>query len=512
MWSHAKKRAPASKPKLSFCRISKEAAAAIAGAVRSGDYAPAKTAIIKDIERKPKCAPLWLNLGNVYYLSQDFVRSAASYERALQVDSAVAPLAKFYLGKSQRKQGKLVEALLTFSQIPKRVPAALAEQVKSETQDTYAENLNEALKDLSARRYEKAEQRIIANLNIDQNPYLYAALAIALQQQDKWDRERTTLEYGRQYSLNEVERRIFQTLENQMPMYARPQLPQTLFIRMDLATGYDSNVMRVAEDSARHESQTFRAFAELEKIISNGERYQSSVRAGFTYDDYFKLPKERYSTFYALQRNVFRRSGWTFDLSPQVSFELYDNRPYWLRPGVYSEVGTSIGANNVGLVYEYWRNLRQSKVYKAIDGDSHYLSGYFTRNFTDDFIGTFSYSASRFAMDDDEAPGFYRVPQTYLSHGPLVRLIWTFLPSWTIRIGYEFLTRNYSRTFLPEDQERVDKTKNLSAKLSVRADETLVLYIQGQNQVRTSTMGPTSARDGNWKASSMFAGFSWDVF
>lgn len=480
---------------------------------KNGDYEKSASILNGLVTLEPSEGLYWFNLGNAYFMMEDFGKAVSCYIKVIKLKSGLSMPARLYLTRSYRLAKRLDYALTSIRPligIP--LPDSLSEELEEEKEDLATELFSLGMEAYGDKRYGDSIGYFDGVLSLGHDADSRMIKAFALLKSGKVGDARTEFELIRAKGYD----KISDEGQRADAEYFLRQIDEGKWERFkpywlyaDVWAGYDSNVY----NDGSSEAGVSRPSIQLR--IGTGVRFFEKGSFGgriaynLSWEEYPGLSYLRLITNKARLPLNFDNMDWRVQAEPFLQHEFLDMESFLFKAGTSLRVEKYFRSQTIGLNYEYTRNIPILSNYDYLEGNVHSASLYWQYRGSTYMIGPNLTFLRECIGDLLLTTG--TVPLANISFGPGINTWWEFVRDLRLSLGWAFLLKYYDGATSPDGQIRDDKYLNGYLKLAKGISHKVELFVESVLRINWSTLGASSVDDKNYRQFIVFGGLSWNI-
>lgn len=472
------------------------------------DYARPKKILFALTKKYPGNGLYWFNLGNIYFLTNEYENAVKCYRNVMFAKSSLAPAAETYLAKTYLAQNSIRDAAPILVNLEKiNLPVGLQGELENLRNDFLEKVRLQAISLYRARRNDETIELLLwANKAYPRAEQLIL-VGMTWLRMGKPKRARTAFRVAKDLAKE-------QNLVDESDQFLRQiregtwDADRMFFPYVDLSVGYNSNVF----------SEFFEPQAKMGYKVATGGVYHlhrgDSFFANFRYrllwEEYNDLADDQFLTYTLSTQLLYDKDNWLFELSPRFQHQFVNMTSYLYKPGAFFRAQRRFDNYEAGFSIDYGSG-------KATQDESSYLAGptssvtLFWNRYWQEL------QATLFVFGEREDIGIYEpvagdsYPLAFEGYGPGARIVWYPNDAWEFSGGLTHSIRKYRPITAPENIQRDDTQTSLWTRTSFRLDKDISLYVSADFAGNRSTLDSTNYKNKNYNQGSIFGGFTWEL-
>ncbi len=469
----------------------------------------ARALLLAFLQRDPKNALAWFNLGNSEFMLKRYEKALVAYRKVIRLHSSLSPAAALYMVKCYRKSlkrekaSRLAQKVKLWKLLP-GLKTALVEEIRR-IQEAFIEA---GLRSYESKNYLDALKQADGALLLGPSSDASTLRALSLLKQGETEKARMALTRASRNS-NGTSQAEARELISQIDQgkWALGQRPYWLFL--DLGGSYNTNLFGDGVNESTIGKGSFSAILGGAYRWKLGKGFSFQISDLISWDEVLDLTSLRWirnSLFTGLE---WKDALWEVLIRPGLQYEILGADSFLVKPQVGFDVKRVYPDFEGKLQYLYRRNISASDVYRYLDGNVHEVIASwvicpFRWRLT--FLGKWVYEGI-----DDLALTTGTLPLKNQAYGPGIRFFSPIFTSWTFSAQLLYLRKNYSNVEQPNSVSRDDHVFYLFGKLSKKISSHLGLFGSIEFTKNQSTLDARYLDDKNFQQWVFMGGLSWDL-
>lgn len=469
-------------------------------AYQKGDFKTSRNILYHLVKKYPKKALYWFNLGNSYFMLNNYRAAETCFARVERLKSPLSPAARLYRSKALAALGKKDDArqiLISLDQ--PQIPSAIRSEAKQDL--TLLEDAHsEALSLYRQGKFKRALKLLEARTNLGEEDQLLKALVLI--KLDRADEAQDLLRELKKSPSLEWRATVTELLDR-----IRESSGRKYWIFVEATEGYDTNVSQ---------STPAQEGVPASVDVGGGARLWTKnlwyVTSGYQLNfynvpDHSDLQIIRHEIRSSLGREV---ASDLFLLTPHVAYET------WGGTAAESLAGLSLklrgGEKNweYGLDSQFDLTHGESSTYSYLSGSTSTARIYVGRIKSPWYARVFI-DWSRADIGDQTYSTGELLPSAYRSYSPGFRILRRIGKTWLTELSSSYTLRMYPTPAKNSGTKREDKDLQISPRLTYIFSNQFSVYIGGEFRNNTSTLTSSSGLNQNYTEWAARLGVLWDA-
>jgi len=468
------------------------------------DFEKSRNTLLLLVKADPKNALYWFNLGNSYFMLQQYNYAETCFYRVEVLRSPLAPAARLYRAKSLTARGekeqahRMLQGLAAAPTTPKAIREEAAKDLIALGES--GGTASEVLKLYQAGKFRRA-MRVLkeAEIQDDNLRLLKAMLLIKLNREDAAQEILAKLQNSGTEGVREMARHLYDRIRN---TYSKPK-----WLFVETSGGYDSNVQGASTGESGSALATL--FGAGGRFFNEGLWYATAGYAG-RWREY-----PGHSEVSGLAHEVRANAGREVStdlilLSPYYTHESWDGAARRSMTGATLRVRKGNEALEYGVEADVHAD-------SALSGEQEYLEGS-GQNYQL-YAGLISFpfyvrGTLRWERNDSGDQTFSNgdvIPSAYRSYGFGFTLLLRLRKDWAAETSASYVTRYYPTLASPGNERREDDAYSLSLRATKIFTPKFSAYASLSYGKNSSTLDASSVSNENYSQTQALAGVIWDA-
>lgn len=476
------------------------------------NYAASRDLLRKLTKVEPRKALYWFNLGNAYYMLEDFRGAETSFHRVERLGSTLSPAARLYRAKALRGRGAgadarvLLNSLIGDARTPPNLKLSAREELSALDDESPDAVRQQALADYQGGRYRAALAEVDTLRDPDGAVLLLKGLILT-----KLNRINEAEDVARQVPPGAGEdrqkllRAVIAGLRNEFAAY-RP-----FWLLLDGALGYDTNPYYETQAADPN------AAAAMKLAATAGGKYWKNAPwfalASVRFDwNEFKDAGDLKSITQFAQTSLVRESpGDSFVVGVTGQQESWANQQSLRKFGGRVQYRRFWSETDAGSELE-WTNIAQLRDELSYLGGNDLRVRVYTGRAEASVYYQIFVEAEKYQVGNVTYADGSVLPWANDGWGPGARVNWRLGADWTLFAQAVYRMRAYTVAAQPGSVAREDRETQLLTHVSRSLGPRLSSYLSLALVNNTSTLGSSSVKDENYSVQTGYLGIVYDLY
>jgi tetratricopeptide (TPR) repeat protein len=460
-------------------------------------------------KKYPRNSLYWFNLGNIYYLLNDYDNAIRSYGNVIFLQSPLQPAAELYLARTYIKSRKPLQAMpLLVGLAQAELPQGLKDEVNSEREVFLEEIRIQALTLYRTKNYDAAMDLMQTVNRTFPKAEHYMIIGLSWLKQGKPRRARAAFRQAKELSedqqLNvETENLLTQIREGTW------DADKTFFPFFDLSVGYNSNVFLEAGENEPKSKAGYKILTAGTYHLLRRPFFFANLRYRLLVEEYENLKDDRFVSIGLSSQLIYAFAEWTCEVTPRAQQQSISTSLSVFKPGIFARMQKNLGHSDVGVTYDFTQATAAQNEISYLTGSSHALSFYWSLPTpTQQWVLFISIEKDELGQVTTPTDS---LPLSYDGVAPGLRFVWFPNDLWELNSSASYSKKTYKPLAFPGGLQRDDNQTNFSTRLSYRLEKDLFLYVLGDLTSNRSTLSESSGKNKNHDQWSFFGGATWEL-